>query len=62
MKKVRKKCPHCGKTYICGIIAQRPGYKWREEQICPYCNKIVRTSLEFEFYTEKLEKDEKRTQ
>ena len=47
-------CPHCGKEYAVREREQTPGCRDWEEEICPYCGKIIRRSMEWEFYTYKL--------
>lgn len=48
-------CPHCGKKFKCTLLEQIPGYRFKEQEICPYCDAVLRESLEFEFISEKLE-------
>jgi len=48
-------CPKCKKMYDCVEIWQTPGFRDREEEICPYCGYIVKTSMEIEFRTYKRE-------
>lgn len=48
-------CRHCGKTYKQTMISQIPGFRDREEDICPYCNEVNRSSMEWDFSNEKME-------
>lgn len=47
-------CPHCKKTFNCYRKPQIPGFRDAEDMICPYCDKLVKTSMEWEFYTETI--------
>ena len=49
-------CPFCKEQMLVTATPQEPGYRFREELICPYCGKIVRSSLEYEYKTEKAPK------
>ena len=53
--KYTDKCPHCGKEFLVTEYEQIPGFRDIEEETCPYCNKTVRTSMEYEFTTERIE-------
>ena len=48
-----EKCPKCGKRFKCTYVEQTPGFRFSEDKICPHCNEVLRSSLEYEFYTEK---------
>ena len=50
---IERKCPKCGKTYLCEEYDQVPGFRSSEEEVCPYCGTVIRTSLEYEFKTYK---------
>ena len=52
-----KLCPFCGKRYSLTIYEQIPGFRDTEEEVCPYCNETIRTSMEYEFHTDKVEKE-----
>lgn len=52
--KYKTKCPECGKEFIVTEFDQIPGFRDKEELICPYCHKVLRTSMEVEFYPEKV--------
>lgn len=47
-------CKHCGKTYVQEIISQEEGFREKDEDICPYCNKSNGSSMEREFLNHKL--------
>lgn len=49
------KCPHCGKEYLLETWEQTPGFRDSVEEICPYCEKVIRKSMEYEFFTYKTE-------
>ena len=51
----KRKCPKCGKEYMCEISEQEPGFRDVEVERCPYCNDLVRVSMEYEFFTYELE-------
>lgn len=46
-----EKCPYCEKEFYCVYVEQTPGFRDTEEKVCPYCKKVLRTSMEYEFYT-----------
>lgn len=48
-------CPKCGKQFRVYEVEQIPGFRDTEEMICPYCKHVCRTSLEYEFMTQKME-------
>ena len=48
-------CKKCGKKFWVEATPQVPGFRWEEDEICPYCGNINRTSMTWEFYTEKYE-------
>lgn len=48
-------CPKCGKQFRVYEVEQIPGFRDTEEMICPYCKHVCRTSLEYEFTTQKME-------
>ena len=50
-------CPECKKIFKVEEVDQTPGFRWSEDMVCPYCGHIVRTSLEYEFHTYKLEEN-----
>lgn len=52
---IQRHCPKCGHEYICQMTDQEPGCRDFEEERCPYCDELVRVSMEYEFYTIKLE-------
>lgn len=51
---VVKECPFCGHKYICYEEEQIPGFKDWEEEVCPHCDHVIRTSMEYEFRTYKI--------
>lgn len=51
----REICPECGKTFECLYEEQTPGFRDNSDKRCPYCGKVLETSMEWEFYTNKLE-------
>ena len=48
-------CPYCKKKYHCITTEQMPGFRDTEEEKCPYCGKVVRESMDYEFSTYELE-------
>lgn len=52
-------CPDCKNKFKVLQVKQIPGYRNMEEQVCPYCNAIVKRSMEYDFYTEKYEERDK---
>lgn len=48
-----KFCPHCGNRYKLTIYKTKFNNHTESKQICPYCGETVRTSTEYEYYTEK---------
>lgn len=48
-------CPECGKQFKVYEEDQIPGFRFPEDMVCPYCKHVCRTSLEYEFTTEKME-------
>ena len=53
--KREEECPFCHKIFMCEFTEQTPGFRWDEDMKCPYCGKVVKTSLEYEFFTYKIE-------
>ena len=49
------KCSHCEKEFKAQISRQVPGFRSPEDLVCPYCGEVLRTSMELEFYSSKLE-------
>ena len=50
-----KECECCHKKFRVYETDQIPGCRFPEDLVCPYCGELLRTSLEYEFMTEKLE-------
>lgn len=48
-------CPFCGRNYEVTYIEQAPGCRMKDDEICPYCGKIIRSSMEYDSFTRKLE-------
>lgn len=48
-----KTCRCCGRAYRQSKVAQKEGFKEREEDICPYCGNSNGSSLEWEFTNRK---------
>ena len=46
-----EKCPYCGKDFYCEYVEQIPGFRDKEDKVCPHCKRVLRTSMEYEFYT-----------
>ena len=46
-------CPKCKKTFEVSEIPQTPGFRWKEELVCPYCSSVIRSSMEYEFIVTK---------
>lgn len=51
-RKTIKTCPHCDKKFYCYEKEQIPGFRDFEEMICPNCLKVIKRSMEYEYYTE----------
>ncbi len=49
------KCEACGKTYEQVTFEQVPGFRDREEDACPYCGNVRRTSWDVDFVNTKKE-------
>ena len=48
-------CKKCGKQYLQWEENQIPGFRSRDEDVCPYCGNINGTSMDVEFHNEKIE-------
>lgn len=48
-------CPKCKKKFRVTETTQTPGFRMREECICPYCDEVVKTSMSVEFDVEKMD-------
>lgn len=53
-------CPECGKKFKCLEIEQMPGFRDRYEKICPHCHCVIRSSMEYEYFTFKIAENGKR--
>ena len=51
-RKSKETCPFCNKEFLCYEKDQIPGFRNTEEKICPYCFGVIKTTLEYEYYTE----------
>ena len=49
------KCKKCGKEFWVELTPQTPGFRWTEDELCPYCGHVNRQSLEWEFTTYKYD-------
>lgn len=49
------KCPKCEKKFKVYQTDQTPGFRDTEHMVCPYCGEIVRSSMEYEYATGKIE-------
>ena len=47
-------CPKCGKDFKCTYEEQIPGCRFPEDKVCPHCKAVLRTSMEYEFFTRKI--------
>ncbi len=54
-KTAKIKCSHCGKIYLQWTENQVPGFRDKNEDICPYCKGSNKSSMEVEFHNSKLE-------
>ena len=50
-----EQCPKCGKRFICITEEQVPGFRERDEKICPYCGEELCSSMEYEYTCRKIE-------
>ena len=44
-------CPYCHKEIVVCQIEQEPGFRDVEEMRCPYCKKVITTSMTYEYVT-----------
>ncbi len=51
-------CSFCGKKYLQEKYEQTPGFRDKEDDICPYCGKVNGTSMEYEFSNSKISNEE----
>ena len=51
---IMEKCPKCGKTFELILEEHTPGFRTPEDKVCPYCNAILKTSMEYGFTTRRL--------
>ena len=42
-------CPHCGKKFGYYETEQTPGFRMKEYLYCPYCDKEIESSMEYEW-------------
>lgn len=54
------KCPYCKNMYRVTRYEQEPGFRFEEDEVCPYCGSVIRSSLEYEFFTERIAHAEKK--
>ena len=54
-----QKCTKCGKYFRCVETEQVIGCKSKEEKICPYCETVINTSMEYEYSCSKLTNEDK---
>lgn len=48
-------CPYCRREYLQTKYEQTPGCRDLDYDVCPYCGKTVRQSMEYEFRNHKKE-------
>ena len=48
-------CPHCGKKYLQWTEDQTPGFRIKDEDICPYCGHENGSSMSVEFHNRRME-------
>ena len=48
-------CSHCHKKYIQTTEEQVPGFRDRDDDICPYCGESNGSSMDVEYRNRKLE-------
>lgn len=51
------KCGFCHRAYKQTVVEQVPGFREREEDVCPYCNKVNQSSHDEEYFNSKLSDD-----
>lgn len=44
------KCPYCEHEFEYEEEEQVPGFRIKDSLICPKCQKVIKTSMEVEFY------------
>lgn len=47
-------CKYCHKEFKQTTVWQTPGFRDTEESVCPYCKRVIETSMEKEFHNEKI--------
>ena len=45
-------CPNCEARVVVKAAYQRPGFRDKEEALCPCCRTVLAQSMEYEFETE----------
>ena len=48
-------CPSCGKKFNLITEEQEAGFRMKDELICPYCNYLIKSSMEVEYSARKIE-------
>lgn len=54
-----ERCPKCRKRFEVTEIEQVPGFRFPEELVCPYCGETIKTSMEVEYMTRRMEYEDK---
>lgn len=52
-------CKKCRERYRQYLEEQTPGFRQKDYDICPYCGYENRSSMEYEFYNERIEDDDR---
>lgn len=48
-------CKFCDKKYQSVLVEQTPGFRDMEDERCPYCGEVNRSSMEYEFSTQTID-------
>ena len=48
------KCSHCARAYRQTVMEQVPGFRERDNDVCPYCGELNGSSMEVEYTNSKI--------
>ena len=51
-------CKKCGKKYEQTCEEQVPGFRMRDEDVCPYCHNVNQSSMSYDYFNKPLPEDE----
>lgn len=52
---ITKTCKYCKKDYLLSVRYQTPGCRDWEDEVCPYCHRVNKSSMEWEFTTYEID-------